>query len=128
MGFDSPATSQFYVGIVATVLLLPVVVFFWTWPSTLDGWIAFFAVGTFGFAGHQLVTVAAGLAPGLGAGALRLFPDHLPGSSSRLLFNQPPDIRLYVGAPIVIGSGLYIWLRERKLAKPVPAAPSIDSH
>ena len=40
-----------------------------------------------------------------------------------LLFNQPPDFWLYVGAPIVIGSGLYIWLRERKLHK---AAIAVD--
>ena len=39
--------------------------------------------------------------------------------SSWLVFNQPPSIWIYVGAPIVIASGLYIWLRERQLSKAV---------
>ena len=37
--------------------------------------------------------------------------------SSWLIFHQPPTLWLFVGGPIVIGSGLYIWLRERQLAK-----------
>ena len=39
-------------------------------------------------------------------------------ASSWLIFNQPPDMWIYIGAPIVIGSGLYIWSRERALARP----------
>ena len=40
-------------------------------------------------------------------------------ASSWLVFNQPPDIWIFIGAPIVMASGLYIWLRERQLAKPL---------
>ena len=40
---------------------------------------------------------------------------------SWVVFSQPPDVWFYFGAPVIIGSGLYIWLRERRLAKiPVP--------
>ena len=39
--------------------------------------------------------------------------------ASWLVFNQPPDVWLFVGAPIVMASGLYIWLRERQLSKSV---------
>ncbi|MBI4046130.1 MAG: hypothetical protein HY371_04860 [Devosia nanyangense] len=39
--------------------------------------------------------------------------------SSWLIFNQPPDVGFYIGAPIVIGSGLYIWWRERAMARSV---------
>lgn len=127
-GFDSPATSQFYVGIIATVILLPAVVFFWSWPQSLDGWIAFFAVGIFGFAGHQVATTASGLAPVSVLAPFAYFQIIFLAISSWLVFGQPPDIWLYIGAPIVIGSGLYIWLRERALAKPVPASPAIDGH
>ena len=38
---------------------------------------------------------------------------------SWLVFQQPPDLWFYLGAPIVILSGFYLWLRERKLAKPL---------
>lgn len=123
---DSAATSQFYVGIGATAMLLPFVVFFWSWPTTADGWLAFFTVGIFGFIGHQLITVASGLAPASVLAPFSYFQIIFMAASSWLIFNQPPDIWLYVGAPIVVGSGLYIWLRERRLSKSV--SPVAEPH
>ena len=38
-------------------------------------------------------------------------------ASSWLIFAQPPDAWILVGAAIVVASGLYIWLRERTLAR-----------
>ncbi len=35
--------------------------------------------------------------------------------ASWLIFQEPPDIWFYLGAPIIIASGIYIWLRERAL-------------
>ena len=46
-------------------------------------------------------------------------PPYPLGWPPNLVFNQPPDEWTFVGAPIVIASGLYIWLRERQLAKSV---------
>lgn len=120
-GRDSPATQQFYVGLFATVLLLPMAVPFWVWPSDVSVWVAFFTIGMFGFVGHQLFTVATGFAPASVLAPFAYFQIIFMSAVSWLIFNQPPDIWLYVGAPIVIASGLYIWLRERALAK--PAAP-----
>lgn len=117
---DSAATSQFYVGAFATVLLAPFVSFSWMWPTTPDGWLAFFCVGIFGFIGHQLITVAAALAPASVLAPFSYLQIIFLAGASWLVFNQPPDIWLYIGAPIVIASGLYIWLRERTLAKPSP--------
>jgi drug/metabolite transporter (DMT)-like permease len=118
-GRDSPATQQFYVGVFATVLLLPIAIPFWVWPTEPSVWIAFFTVGLFGFVGHQLITVASGFAPASVLAPFSYFQILFMAAASWLIFNQPPDVWLYVGAPIVIGSGLYIWLRERALAKPV---------
>ncbi|WP_375597936.1 DMT family transporter [Devosia sp. Naph2] len=116
--YDSAATSQFYVGIFATVFLLPVVPFFWSFPTTADGWFVFFSIGVFGFVGHQLITMASSLAPATVLAPFSYFQIFFLAAASWIIFNQPPDVWLYVGAPIVIGSGLYIWLRERRLAKP----------
>lgn len=119
-GRDSPATQQFYVGLFATAILLPITIPFWTWPSEPTVWVAFFTVGLFGFAGHQLVAVASAFAPASVLAPFSYFQIIFMSASSWLIFNQPPDVWLYVGAPIVIASGLYIWLRERTLSKPVP--------
>ncbi|MHA6298095.1 DMT family transporter [Devosia sp. CAU 1758] len=117
-GYDSAATSQFYVGIFATLALLPVVPFSWSLPSSPDGWFVFFSVGVFGFLGHQLITVASGLAPATVLAPFSYFQIFFLAAASWLIFRQPPDVWLYFGAPIVIGSGLYIWMRERMLSKP----------
>jgi drug/metabolite transporter (DMT)-like permease len=118
-GIDSPATSQFYLGIFATVVLAPFALTNWVWPETIDGWIAFFAIGIFGFVGHQLITVAYGFAPAAVIAPFSYLQIIFMTLAGWLIFAQLPDVWLYVGAPIVIGSGLYIWLRERRLAKPI---------
>lgn len=119
-GHDSAATSQFYVGIFATVLLAPFVPFVWTWPATVDGWVAFFTVGIFGFLGHQLITMASGFAPASVLAPFSYLQIIFMAASSWLIFHQPPDVWLYLGAPIVIASGLFIWMRERALSKASP--------
>ncbi len=118
-GRDSAATQQFYVGICATVVLAPLALPGWTWPSDPATWVAFFTVGLFGFIGHQLSTVALGYAPASVLAPFSYIQILFMAASSWLIFGQPPDIWLYLGAPIVIASGLYIWLRERRLARVV---------
>ena len=124
-GRDSAATQQFYVGLFATVIVLPLALPFWVWPADPSVWVAFFAVGLFGFMGHQLFTVATGFAPASVLAPFSYLQIIFMAAASWLLFNQPPDFWLYVGAPIVIGSGLYIWLRERKLHKATIAMDGI---
>ena len=46
--------------------------------------------------------------------------------SSWLTFGQPPDLWFYAGAPLIILSGLYIWLRERRLQKALVAPTMAD--
>ena len=35
------------------------------------------------------------------------------------VFDQPPDGRTISGTAVIIAAGLYIWLRERRLRRPV---------
>lgn len=120
-GRDTAATQQFYAGLFATVVLLPVVIPFWSWPTEPSIWIACFTVGLFGFAGHQLLTVATSFAPVSVLAPFSYFQIIYFAALSWVLFDEPPDIWLYIGAPIIIGSGLYIWLRERRLHKATTA-------
>jgi drug/metabolite transporter (DMT)-like permease len=124
-GRDSAATQQFYVGLFASVILAPIAIPFWVWPSDPSVWVAFFTVGLFGFVGHQLVAVSHAFAPASVLAPFSYFQIIFMAGASWLLFNQPPDIWLYIGAPIVMGSGLYIWLRERALAKPVTSVDEV---
>lgn len=119
--YDSVATQQLYAALVATAALLPFAFAGWVWPSDPVSWVLFFAVGGFGFLSHQFSTAAHGLAPASVLAPFSYTQIVWMTSSSWLIFNQPPDIWIYVGAPIVVASGLYIWLRERQLAKSAAA-------
>lgn len=116
-GVDSSTTQQFYAAGIATLCLLPFAFNDWMWPGDLVTWAAFILIGATALVAHQLITVAHRFAP---VSVLAPFNYSLIvflTAASWLVFDQPPDIWIFVGAPIVIGSGLYIWLRERQLAR-----------
>lgn len=122
-GVDSALTQQFYAGAVPVILLAPIALTGWAWPSQPISWFAFAIMGAAGLGGHYLNSVAhryatpATLAPFNYLSLLYL------AMASWLIFNQPPDQWFILGAAIIIASGLYIWLREKSLRKP---AISVD--
>lgn len=118
-GVDSAGTQQFYGAALPTLVLAPFALATWVWPSTTIDWIVLSLIGVIGFAGHQFITVAHRFAPASTLAPFSYVQILFFSAASWLIFNQPPDVWLFVGAPIVMGSGLYIWLRERTLAKPV---------
>lgn len=118
-GVDSTTTQQFYASLVATTCLLAVAFGGWRWPGDITGWFALAMIGTAALVGHQLVTTAHRFAPASVLAPFGYVQIIFMTASSWLIFNQPPDFWIFVGAPIVIASGLYIWLRERQLQKTV---------
>jgi drug/metabolite transporter (DMT)-like permease len=120
-GVDSVTTQQFYAALVATICVLPFVIGSgqWTWPTDGAGWLAFIAIGSAALLGHQFVTTAHRFAPASVLAPFGYVQIIFMTASSWLIFGQPPDVWIYVGEPIVIASGLYIWLRERQLSRTV---------
>jgi len=118
-GVDSAGTQQFYGAAVPTLVLAPFAIATWVWPTTPVDWTVLALIGVIGFGGHQFITVAHRFAPASTIAPFGYVQIFFFAIVSWLIFNQPPDIWLYIGAPIVMASGLYIWLRERALAKPV---------
>jgi drug/metabolite transporter (DMT)-like permease len=119
-GRDSTATQQFYAALVATVGTAPLALADWAWPTGAASWLAFVAIGGFGWAGHQLMIVAHRYAPASTLAPFTYTQIVAMTASSWLIFAQPPDAWVLVGGGIVVASGLYIWLRERTLSA-VPA-------
>ena len=114
---------QFYSGAVGSVVLFPVALYVWQSPVTSFDWGVMIAMGIFGWAGHQLLTIAHGFAP-----ASTLLPF---GYSfilyltlwSYFIFGYLPDSWTSLGAGIIIISGIIIWQRERiRLRQNRPAA------
>lgn len=114
-GIDSINTQQFYAALVATGAIAPFAFFEWMWPDTPLLWFAFFGMGLFGLFGHLLLTGAHRFAEASAIVPFSYFQIVFMTASSWFVFAEAPDMWIYVGAPIVIGSGLYIWLRERSL-------------
>jgi drug/metabolite transporter (DMT)-like permease len=118
-GVDSTTTQQFYAALVATIAIAPVALAGWMWPARPVDWIAFLLIGVAALVGHQFVTVAHRFAPASVLAPFGYFQIIFMTTSSWLIFSQPPTVWIFLGAPIVITSGLYIWLRERALQKQV---------
>ncbi len=125
-GVDSAATQQVYSGLIALVCITPFAFDGWVWPSTAPGWFAFCAAGVAGMLAHQLNTIAHRFAPPSALAPFSYTELILLAFASWLIFSEPPDLWFFVGAPIIIGSGIYIWLRERLLQREITVGPVED--
>ncbi len=125
-GVDSASTQQVYAGLIALACVTPFAFDGWVWPSSEAGWFAFIAAGVAGMIAHQLNTVAHRFAPPSALAPFSYTGLILLAFASWIVFNEPPDVWFYLGAPFIIGSGLYIWLRERKLNRTVSVEPVED--
>ena len=111
--YDEPLTSLFYtavVGAVATTIFLP---WHWQWPTATD-WLLMAGAGLLGGVGHLFLIQAFRRAP---ASLLAPFSYvSLIGAAlyGWLIFREWPDAWTWLGAALIIGSGLYIFNRERQ--------------
>ena len=115
-GVDSTHTQQLYAALIPSICLLPFAFSDWVWPANILDWSLILSIGLGGLVGHTLLTIAYRYAD-----ASILSPFIYPqvifmALTSWLVFNQPPALTIYIGTPIVIASGFYIWWRERQLA------------
>lgn len=114
-GKDSNATTQFYVSGIAAVVLAPFAIYLWVWPDSWQAWGLIIFLGSMGMFGHSLLShahqlaEASVLAPTIYSQAVFI------ALLSWLVFNQPPDGKTVLGTCIIIGSGLFIWFRERQI-------------
>ena len=114
-GIDSTATQQVYSAAVGTAILAVPALVVWTWPVTAADWFAFIAIGFFGWAGHQITIIAHRLAPATTLAPFVYLQLIFMTAAGWIVFGTVPDIWVFVGAAIVVASGLFIWLRERRL-------------
>ncbi|RDE10482.1 DMT family transporter [Pelagibacterium lacus] len=114
---ETTLSLQLYTGLVGTVCLAPFAVAVWMWPEGLLSWIVFLAVGLSAMTGHGISIIAHRYAPASVLAPFAYSQIVWMTISGWLVFSELPTVWLFIGGPIVIGSGLYIWLRERTLAR-----------
>ena len=114
---DDPLTSLLYTALVGAVLLSVFLPWFWTAPAPLD-WLLFIVSGALGGLGHLCLIRALQLAPASVVAPFSYSSLVWAALAGFLFFNEWPDIWTFAGAALIMASGLYIFHRERQLAKP----------
>jgi drug/metabolite transporter (DMT)-like permease len=112
---DDNDTTLFYSNLVGAVALLPVVPFVWTTPTDPLVIALMVASGAMGSAGHYLLIAAHRLAPAAVLSPFIYTEIVLVIALGFLVFGDVPNRWTLTGGAIVVGSGLYIIHRERKV-------------
>ena len=116
---DSAETSNTYIAVVGFVLSSLAVPLFWETPRSLLDVALFVSLGIFGGFGHYFIVKALEWGPAAVIAPLNY--GQLVGTViiSYLVFAEWPDRWTWIGAAVIIASGLYIFYRERRLRKVV---------
>jgi len=113
---DHTMTTFFYTAMVGAVVGAPLAFFFWEWPSPLH-----FALmclpGLVGGAGHLLLIMAFARSEASLLAPYFYVAIVLATLTGWVFFGEIPDIFSFVGAGLIAASGLYVWHRERRIAK-----------
>jgi drug/metabolite transporter (DMT)-like permease len=112
---DSSETTLFYANLIGVLIMLPVLPFVWTTPSTtLDLWLLL-GVGAFGSAGHFLLILAHRRAPASVLSPFMYTQLVWATALGYLVFAQVPHQWTLAGGAIIVASGLYLIYRERRV-------------
>ncbi len=120
---DGPATMLLYTGVVGAVALTVAVPFSWHAPTAID-WLLLALVAVLGTAAHWLLILALAKAE---ASVIQPFTYALVVWAvivGFVGFGDFPDAWTLVGGAVVIASGVYVIVRERRTARKV-AAPVV---
>ncbi len=123
-GVDDNATSQIWSSGVATLAVAPPALDAWVWPQTPLDWGLMAGIGLFGALGHSMATVAHRFAEASALAPVVYGQVITATFASWLLFAALPTRATILGTAIIVLSGVYIWLRERRrrVARPAPEA------
>lgn len=131
-----PVTLQFYTGLIASVLCLPILAFAEgsgsalldpVWPTGI-AWTWLFGVGFFATVSHMMMTYALSWAPSATLAPLQYLELPVATLLGYLVFGDFPNTLTLTGITIIIGAGLYMIHRERVTARQLMterAAPPI---
>lgn len=116
-----PVTLQFYTGLIATIMCVPVII--WSqgkgseligivWPEGIF-WLWLLGVGFFATVSHMMMTYALSLAPSATLAPLQYFELPMAALLGLVVFGDFPNALALTGMIIIIAAGLYMIHRER---------------
>lgn len=125
---DSSLVTQTYSPLAGVVMLAPIAFWTWQWPPDLWVWVLMISTGISGGFGHYLLILAHRRAPAPILAPftyLALITQTIVGY---LFFSELPSVWTLAGGAVIVGSGLYLLYRERRMSKAEegPAAASLS--
>jgi drug/metabolite transporter (DMT)-like permease len=96
-----------------TLILAPLALGGWMWPSDWLVWTLLLSMGVYGGLGHYIFIIAHRYAPASSIAPFLYVSLLTHSTAGYLVFGQVPDSWTLAGAGIVILSGLYLLQRER---------------
>ncbi len=111
--YDSPETIQYLPAVGAAILLAPFAIAGWESPQGWLEWSVACLLGVLGGLGHYLLALAHRYAPATVLAPFLYQQVLYMALFGYLVFGDVPSPGVWVGAAIVIASGLYLFARER---------------
>ncbi len=120
---EDPLTMQFFSGVVGFIILTVIAVtgsaagisiLALTMPTPYQ-WVLLFGVGVIATVCHLMIVHAFMRAPASVLAPFQYLEIVSATILSYLVFAQAPDATKWLGIAIIIGSGLYVWWRERQI-------------
>lgn len=112
---DSNQTSLFYTNLVGAVVMLPIIPFVWQTPSNWVIALMLLGTGVLGSLGHFCLISGHKLVPASVLSPFIYTQLIWVVIFGYVVFGHVPNSQTMTGAAIVIGSGLYLLYRERKV-------------
>jgi drug/metabolite transporter (DMT)-like permease len=109
---DDPLTSLLYTAAAGAVVTSAMVPWFWTWPTAFD-WLLLMASGLAGGLGHLFLIRSFRVAPASVVAPFSYSSLLWAALFGFFVWGDWPELWTWAGAAIIIGSGLYIFHRER---------------
>lgn len=109
---DDPLTSLLYTAAAGAVAASLIVPWFWTWPAAFD-WLLLVGTGIAGGLGHLFLIRAFRAAPASVVAPFSYSSLVWATLFGFVIWGDWPDPWTWAGAALIIGSGLYIFHRER---------------
>jgi drug/metabolite transporter (DMT)-like permease len=110
---DRAETTLVYSGLAGVALTTPLVPFVWSTPDSLLSWVLLIGLGAFGSVGHWLLILAHARAPAPVLAPFIYTQIIWMLALGYFVFGDWPDQWTFIGASVVIASGLYLFYRER---------------
>ena len=109
---DDPLTSLLYTAAAGAIVTTAILPWFWTWPTAVD-WLLLAGSGLAGGLGHLFLIRAFRAAPASVVAPFSYSSLVWATLFGFLVWSELPDLWTLAGAALIIGSGLYIFHRER---------------